>query len=146
TGTQIEAVTFGAQSAGASQGRFPDGTSAIVALYPTFGSANVQAAADSDGDGIPDAWETANGLNPNDPNDAALDSDGDGMTNYQEYVAGTNPQQPGSHLAATVQTTATPGQYAITFTALAGHSYTMRYKSDLTAATWTKLQDISAPP
>ncbi len=26
---------------------------------------------DSDNDGIPDAWETANGLNPNDPSDAA---------------------------------------------------------------------------
>ncbi len=146
TGTQIEAVTFGAQSLGISQGRFPDGSSAIVSLSPTLGTANVAAAADSDGDGIPDTWEIANGLNPNNPNDAALDADGDGMTNYQEYLAGTNPQQPGSHLAASVQTTATPGQYAITFNALAGHSYTVRYKTDLTTATWTKLQDISPPP
>ena len=146
SGVQLESVTYGAQSFGISQGRFPDGTSAIVSLTPTPGAANQSAPADTDHDGIPDTWELANGLNPNDPTDAAKDSDGDGMTNYQEYLAGTNPMQPGSHLAATVQNAATPGQFSITFTALAGHTYTVRYKSDLTVATWTNLQDISAPP
>jgi len=146
TGTQIETVTFGAQSTGVSQGRYPDGTSAIVSLTPTPGTANVLAAVDSDGDGIPDSWELANGLNPNDGSDAAKDKDGDGMTNYQEYLAGTNPLDPGSHLAAVVHTTNNPGQVGVTFVALAGHSYTVRYKNDLTAATWTKLQDLSPPP
>lgn len=46
---------------------------------------------DSDGDGMPDAYELANGLNPYDPTDAALDSDGDGLTNLQEFQLGTNP-------------------------------------------------------
>jgi len=36
---------------------------------------------DSDGDGLPDAWEIANGLNPNDPVDALKDPDSDGLTN-----------------------------------------------------------------
>jgi hypothetical protein len=40
---------------------------------------------DSDGDGIPDPWETAHGLNPKDPSDAQADSDGDGYANIQEW-------------------------------------------------------------
>lgn len=46
---------------------------------------------DSDGDGMPDAWETANGLNPYDPDDGPADLDGDGLVNAQEYAAGTDP-------------------------------------------------------
>lgn len=41
---------------------------------------------DSDGDGMPDEWETANGLNPNDPTDANKDCTGDGYTNIEKYI------------------------------------------------------------
>src|SRR6266545_4856046 len=40
---------------------------------------------DSDGDGMPDDWETRFNLNPNDPADALQDSDGDGLPNLEEY-------------------------------------------------------------
>ncbi len=145
-GVQLDAVSFGAQTSGIAQGRFPDGTSAIVSLTPTPGAANAQAAADTDGDGdgIPDAWEIANGLNPNDPLDAALDADGDGQNNKAEYLAGTNPQSGASRLAASLVSTVTPGQFAVRFTAVAGKTYTVRYKNDLAAATWTKLIDVPA--
>ena len=46
---------------------------------------------DSDGDGMPDSWETKYGLNPNDKKDAYLDKDNDGLTNFEEYQAGTDP-------------------------------------------------------
>jgi hypothetical protein len=46
---------------------------------------------DTDGDGMPDAWETANGLDPLNPADAAQDKDGDGLNNLTEYTRGTNP-------------------------------------------------------
>ncbi|MDE0747075.1 MAG: hypothetical protein OSB23_04785, partial [Porticoccaceae bacterium] len=46
---------------------------------------------DSDGDGMPDAWETRFDLDPNDASDAALDEDGDGITNLEEFLAGTPP-------------------------------------------------------
>ena len=42
--------------------------------------------ADSDHDGMPDKWEIARGLNPNDVNDNKLDRDGDGYTNVEEYL------------------------------------------------------------
>ncbi len=95
---------------------------------------------DTDMDGLPDAWELANGLNPNDPLDAALDADGDGQTNAQEFAAGTNPQDPASAFTAAATATTTPGEFAVTFNAVAGKSYTVRYKDDITAATWTVLQ------
>ncbi len=43
---------------------------------------------DSDGDGMPDAWELANGLDPNDPGDAVKDCTGDGYTNIEKYING----------------------------------------------------------
>ncbi len=47
---------------------------------------------DSDGDGLPDTWETAHGLNPSSSADAYLDPDGDGLSNFDEYPNGTDPQ------------------------------------------------------
>jgi len=49
--------------------------------------------ADSDGDGMPDAWETANGLIVG-VNDSAADPDGDGLPNLQEYQNSTDPHNP----------------------------------------------------
>lgn len=46
---------------------------------------------DTDGDGIPDAVETAAGLNPNSAADASGDADNDGLSNLQEFLLGTDP-------------------------------------------------------
>jgi len=48
---------------------------------------------DWDGDGLPDDWEIAHGLNPG-FDDADLDWDGDGLTNLEEYLRGTDPFNP----------------------------------------------------
>jgi len=48
---------------------------------------------DSDGDGMQDAYELANGLNPN-VDDRAGDLDNDGLTNFAEFLAGTLPNNP----------------------------------------------------
>ncbi|MDC0069519.1 RCC1 domain-containing protein, partial [Gammaproteobacteria bacterium] len=44
---------------------------------------------DSDSDGLPDKWETANGLNPEDGSDASSDQDGDGLDAAREFSIGT---------------------------------------------------------
>lgn len=51
----------------------------------------VAGSLDLDEDGLPDAWELANGLNPGNASDATLDPDGDGISNLNEYAYSTNP-------------------------------------------------------
>jgi hypothetical protein len=48
---------------------------------------------DSDKDGMPDAWETKYGLNPNDAADANGDLNGDGYTNIEKYINGIDPKK-----------------------------------------------------
>jgi len=62
-----------------------------VGGWPELESGEVPA--DSDQDGMPDAWELAHKLNPHDPADATLDADHDGYTNIEEYLNGTDPQK-----------------------------------------------------
>ncbi len=56
-----------------------------VGGYPEY---NGFPYVDTDGDGMPDEWEVANGLNPNDPKDANQDCTGDGYTNIEKYING----------------------------------------------------------
>ncbi len=65
-----------------------------VAMWDGLGAGWNYAALDTDGDGLPDWWETANGLDPYDSegdNGAYGDPDADGLDNWGEYLAGTNP-------------------------------------------------------
>lgn len=41
---------------------------------------------DTDGDGMPDSWETSYGLDPQDPTDANTDNNNDGYTNIEVYI------------------------------------------------------------
>jgi hypothetical protein len=45
------------------------------------------APADTDGDGMPDAWEKAHGLDPKKADGAALAKGGSGWTNLELYLA-----------------------------------------------------------
>ncbi len=65
-------------------------TPADVGGWPAYKADSI--AADGDGDGMPDAWETKYGLNPKDARDAIADADGDGYTNVEEFLNGTDPK------------------------------------------------------
>lgn len=58
---------------------------AIFDGLPLFPLISRPAGFDTDGDGMPDAWEIAHGLNPN-AVDAQGDFDNDGYTNLEEYL------------------------------------------------------------
>jgi hypothetical protein len=64
-------------------GRIIDNPSQVGG-WPTL--ANGTPPADTDKDGMPDAWETKNGFNSNNPDDRNGDTDGDGYTNLEEYL------------------------------------------------------------
>ncbi|TQV72889.1 S8 family serine peptidase [Aliikangiella marina] len=57
----------------------------------SFTTSALNTVIDSDGDGMTDAWEIANGLNAQDASDAVLDDDNDGLSNLEEFNAQTDP-------------------------------------------------------
>ncbi len=61
----------------------PKNAASDWSAWPTLSS--TAAPADTDGDGIPDEWETAHGLNPNDAADGKAKND-DGYTNLEVYL------------------------------------------------------------
>lgn len=68
----------------------PEGTiDETTVSYPDFTSETRPEGYDTDGDGMPDAWEIANGLNPNDASDATLktlDAEKGWYTNLEVYL------------------------------------------------------------
>ncbi len=86
---------------------------------------------DRDGDGMPDAWEIAFGLNPDSAADAQSDTDHDGMTAYQEYRAGTDPNDSQSRFKfINVQPHATAG-IVVEWSSVEGKTYTLERSIDL---------------
>ncbi len=60
-------------------------TQAEVGGWPSLPAG--KAAKDTDGDGMPDAWEKAHGFDPKKADGAALAKDGSGWTNLELYLA-----------------------------------------------------------
>ena len=94
---------------------------------------------DRDGDGIPNDWEIAYGLNPDYAPDAAQDADGDGFTNLQEYQAGTDPLN-----ALFIQIVGN-GPVALRFNATSNTTYSILHSPNLTSG-WQRILNVPAGP
>ena len=104
-------------------------------------------AVDSDGDGLPDAWEelmvawsegfftSILDINPLD------DSDGDGMNNRDEYLAGTLPFLKTDIFAITAMATQpASGRLSLTFPTSDTRTYHLLVSDSLDAPTWSPVQ------
>jgi hypothetical protein len=113
-----------------------DGIAAIGGGYLFLGRYDFASpfSGDSDGDGIPDAWEIAHGLNPL-LNDAGADPDMDGASNFAEYLADTDPQSAADS-PRIIATTAANGQLRLFFPCGAGHSYFIDCCTNLASGVW----------
>jgi len=96
----------------------------------------IAPGTDSNGDGIPDAWELQNfGTISIDPN---ADPDHDGMSNRQEYLAGTNPNNPLDYLKITAESFSTGGTTAtLTWNSVLTRQYYIEKTLNLTTSPWT---------
>ena len=141
--TIIDEVTWGIESEGIASGRTTNGGPTIASLaFKSPGASNeLDPNADSDGDGIPDWWEIANGLSPNDLSDATLDGDADTGTNLFEYFSGTDPNDPASLLRFESLTIDLTG-LTMQFTARAGIRYLIEFSDDLANGNWAVLANI----
>ncbi|MBT3912369.1 MAG: hypothetical protein HOF22_04125 [Verrucomicrobia bacterium] len=112
------------------------------AAAPNPGRANSSVeVADTDADGMPDGWETAFGLDPNNSNDAGGDADGDGLTNLSEYLAGTDPGDAASALRLGAVNLAN-GKLSLVFEASQGRLIEIQSTPALGQAAWESVLEV----
>jgi hypothetical protein len=107
-------------------------------IFAAGAQGKTPAGLDSNGNGIPDAWDQAAsmGLLP-----AWLDRDGDGSFDWHEFTSGTSPVDPGSVLKLS-QVLRPDARLELKFTALPGRFYNVEKNVSLDpASNWTTVRN-----
>ena len=137
-----EADGLGATLQRATANKFANDPVNWKAAAPNPGRANRSAEmADTDADGMPDEWETAFGLDPNNSNDGGGDADGDGLTNLSEYLAGTDPGNAASALRLTTVNFAN-SKMSLVFEASQGRLIEIQSTPALGQAAWESVLEV----
>jgi len=96
----------------------------------------IAAGADSDGDGIADAWELTH-ANTLTAFTASSDTDGDGFSDKNEYLADTNPNDSNSKLVITAFSTPSGGTLPnVTWNSVLTRQYRIQKTLSLTTPLW----------
>jgi hypothetical protein len=109
-------------------------------------AAILSVGVDTDGDGLPDDWETNHQFSATDAADATQDADGDGATNLQEFLAGTDPWDASSLLRIEAIAQNRDGVVTLQFTAQSNKTYTVRASPATDGAAWVRVADVPAAP
>ena len=100
---------------------------------------------DSDGDGIPDAWEREffGGLTVAGP---GTDFDKDGMSDFAEQIAGTDPKNSASLLQVAGLATGAEGEVLLSWPSVAGRAYAIEKSSGLGQGFFELISGLPATP
>jgi hypothetical protein len=133
SGNTVAFLDLGSGLAPADLNRAPDAFATPIV--------NSGTPADSDGDGIPDWWMMQyfghSTGQEYDLSRAQDDADGDGVSNRQEFLGGTVPTDPASVFVVQLSAEAlTNGAAALSWPAVAGKSYQVQYKANLSDPVW----------
>lgn len=110
----------------------PDGNTSEFAVNRTV------VASDTDADGLPDSYESAQGFNPL-VADSGADTDGDGQSNLAEFYSGTNPKSAASRLGP-LQISYASGAASVTLpAAVVGKTYRLETRDLLESGAWRVL-------
>jgi hypothetical protein len=107
----------------------PHATAAAHAVVLTKHAYDLTGDLDADNDGMEDAWELANSLDPNQDVDAAFDTDGDGLTNGAEFLYGSAPGT--ANVAPALIIASTTPSVQLTFPSVPNRSYQIEVSTDL---------------
>ena len=98
---------------------------------------------DTDGDGMRDAWEMANGFAYWDAADAAGDADADGTSNVAEFRLGLAPRN-GAQSFRAAMSPAAGGGFTLTWPSAPGIVFTVKRASTLSPADWQTIGSVTA--
>ncbi len=100
---------------------------------------------DTDGDGMRDTWEIANGFSYWDATDAAqdADADADGTANRVEYLLALDPRNGAQSFRAAA--TKAPGGITLTWPSAPGRTFTIQRAPTLHPAAWQNIATVPAP-
>jgi subtilisin family serine protease len=113
---------------------------AFAGLMTSGGRLNLLKMIDTEGDGLPDWWETETfgDLTRN----ATADEDGDGFSNLDEFRTATDPRDAASHLAFTAFTPVEDGgqtYFDLSFPSVEDRRYRVEWSDSLQDGSWLPL-------